>query len=217
MSSSSVARSVGESTCADRRRKDTHLRALIRGLHPQRIYLGWSDDLEDRSLADDLASAHAPPPSRSSISGQQLGSSRFTTDGAGYAAMRSDGKAWPDHVHGLAGPVSLAGSVSRSSGWRLEKADQLTDGVVAMLWMAKRKLVVDFVLIAASRARLRQVSGSLEIPDQLCGRSFRHADGLRDVPEASSRVGGDAHQHVCVVGDEPPNMVIITGNIVHEK
>jgi hypothetical protein len=88
------------------------------------------------------------------------------------------------------------------AGRRLEEADQLTDGVVAVPGMAKGKVVVDFVLIAASDARLCQVAGSLEIPDQLRGGSFGHADGLRDVCEARARVGGDAHEHVRVVGDE---------------
>jgi hypothetical protein len=99
---------------------------------------------------------------------------------------------------------------------RLEEADQLTDGVVAVLGMAKGKFVVDFVLIAASGARLCQVAGSLEIPDQLRGGSFGHADGLRDVSEARARVGGDAHEHVRVVGDEAPNMILFTGNTSHE-
>ena len=106
--------------------------------------------------------------------------------------------------------------MSPPSGWRLEKADQLTDGVVAVMGMAKWELVVDFVLVAASVARLRQVAGSLEALDQLSGRSFRDANGLCDVSEARVGGGGDACEDVRVVGDEAPSMVAVTGNISHE-
>ena len=82
--------------------------------------------------------------------------------------------------------------------------------------MAKWQFVVDFVLIAASVARLRQVAGSLEVLDQLGGRSFRDTDGLRDVSEAGAGVGSEAYEHVCVVGDEGPSMITITGIISHE-
>jgi hypothetical protein len=108
-------------------------------------------------------------------------------------------------------------SVSPSSGWRFEKADQLADGVVAVLGMAKWELVVDFVLIAASLAGLRQVAGALEILDQLSGRSFRDAYGLRNVSEACTGIGRDAYEHVRVVGDKGPTTVSITGNAFHES
>jgi len=50
-------------------------------------------------------------------------------------------------------PVSLVGSVSGSGGWWFEEADQLTDGVVAVLWMAEWELVVDFVVARGLRHR----------------------------------------------------------------
>jgi len=102
------------------------------------------------------------------------------------------------------------------AGRPLKEADQLTDGVVLVLGMAKRELVMDLVLIAASASRLRQIAGAFEIPDQLCRPSLCHADGLRDVPETRARVGGNAHQHVRVVSQEPPSMTIVTGIILHE-
>jgi hypothetical protein len=120
-------------------------------------------------------------------------------------------------VANLGGSAALAGSVSPSSGWRFEKADQLADGVVAVLGMAKWELVVDFVLIAASLAGLRQVAGALEILDQLSGRSFRDAYGLRNVSEACTGIGRDAYEHVRVVGDKGPTMVFITGNAFHKS
>jgi len=117
---------------------------------------------------------------------------------------------------GLRWPSDTDFDTVSPAGRPLKEADQLTDGVVTVLGMAKRKLVMDFVLIAASVSRLRQIAGAFEIADQLCRRSFCHADGLSDVPETRVWVGSDAHQHVRVVGDEPPNMIIITGNTVHE-
>jgi hypothetical protein len=89
--------------------------------------------------------------------------------------------------------------------------------VVAVLGMAKWELVVDFVLIAASLACLRQVAGALEVLDQLSGRSFRDAHGLCDVSETYTGISGDAYEHVSVVGDEGPTVVTITGNIFHES
>ena len=115
------------------------------------------------------------------------------------------------------GSAALAGSASPSSGWRFEKADQLADGVVAVLGMAKWELVVDFVLIAASLAGLRQVAGALEILDQLSGRSFRDAYGLCNVSEACTGIGREAYEHVRVVGDKGPRMFVITGNALHES
>jgi hypothetical protein len=82
--------------------------------------------------------------------------------------------------------------------------------------MAKWQLVMDFVPIATAGARLRQVSGVFEIPDQLGGSSFSHTDGLCDVSQARTRVGGDTRQHMRVVGDEVPNMILIVGNTSHE-
>ena len=76
---------------------------------------------------------------------------------------------------------------------------------------------MDFVLIAASGSRLRHVAGLLEILDQLSGRSFRDADGLCNVSEASPGIGRQAYEHVRIVGDESPRMVVITGNMFHES
>lgn len=107
--------------------------------------------------------------------------------------------------------------MSPPSGWSGEKADQLTDGVMAVLRMAKRELVMDLVTVAASMPCLRQVAGLLEVLDQLGGGPFRDAHRLRDVSEARAWIGGEAYEHMRVVGDEPPGMITITGSTFHER
>ena len=77
--------------------------------------------------------------------------------------------------------------------------------------MAKRKVGVDFVRVAASVARLRQVAGLLEVVDDLRGRPFSDADGGGDVSEPRARVDGDALEHVRVVRHEPPEMIAFSG------
>lgn len=78
--------------------------------------------------------------------------------------------------------------------------------------MTKGELVVDNIVIAASAPRLCQVAGLLEVVDQLSGSAFSDADGLRDVSETRTGIDREAYEHVRVVGDEDPRMVVITGN-----
>ncbi len=79
--------------------------------------------------------------------------------------------------------------------------------MMAMLSMTKRKLVVNLVTVAASVPDLREVARLLEVADDPGDRSFRDADRGGDVSEACVRIGGDALEHVPVVGHEPPGMV----------
>jgi hypothetical protein len=95
-----------------------------------------------------------------------------------------------------------------SVGRRLEESDQLTDGVVAVLRVAEWEFAVHFVLVAASDAGLGQVAGLLQLADDLPDGSFGDADGGCDVPQASPRVVRDAREHVRVVGDEPPPVIV---------
>jgi hypothetical protein len=104
----------------------------------------------------------------------------------------------------------------RGAAWSLrsrpfEEADQIANGVVTVEGVAKRKFVVDFVVVAASVAGFRQIAGSLELGDDLCRGSFRDADGGGDVSEPHSGVGDDAFQHVRVVSHEPPKMIGVSG------
>ena len=106
--------------------------------------------------------------------------------------------------------ASRSGLVLR--GRPFEEADQVANGVVTVAGVAKRKFVVDFVVVAASVAGFRQIPGSLELGDDLCRGSFRDTDGGGDVSEPRSGVGRDAFQNVRVVGHEPPKMVSISGS-----
>jgi hypothetical protein len=106
------------------------------------------------------------------------------------------------------GPLG-AGRFFRSR--RLEKPDQIANPVVAVPGMAKWKLVMYFVKVPAPVASLGQVTGSLEVLDDLRSRPFGDSNGFGDVSEARGRVGGDVFEHVRVVGDESPAMVCFSG------
>ena len=73
--------------------------------------------------------------------------------------------------------------------------------------MTKRKVVVEFVSVAPSLARLRQIAGLFEVADDLGRSSLRDPYGRRDVSQSDRGLNGDALEHVRVVGDEPPLMV----------
>jgi SAM-dependent methyltransferase len=113
----------------------------------------------------------------------------------------------PDGSQGSGSSRQLVAVRSRS----FEEPDQVADRVVAVPGVAKRKLVVHLVTVAASVAGLRQIAGVLEVVDDLCRRSFGDADRARDVPEARARLGGDAFEHVRMVGHEPPEVVSFSG------
>lgn len=82
--------------------------------------------------------------------------------------------------------------------------------MVAVLWVAKRKIAVHLVVVSASAAGPRQVPGFLKIFDDLSHCSFGDSDRRGDIPEAGSSVAGNAFEHVRVVRDEPPEMVLIS-------
>ena len=76
-----------------------------------------------------------------------------------------------------------------------------------MMRVAKRKLAVDLVTVPASVAGFGQVAGVLQVSHDLRGGSLCDADALGDVSEPRARIGGNALEHVRVVGHEPPEMV----------
>ena len=81
---------------------------------------------------------------------------------------------------------------------------------MAVLWVAKREPVMDLVMVPAAIAGLAQVAGLLQVADDLRCGSFGDADRFGDVPKSRGRVGRDAFEHVSVVGDESPEMVILS-------
>ena len=90
---------------------------------------------------------------------------------------------------------------------RAEKPDEIADGVVAVLRVAKRKSVMDLVAIPASVARPRQVPGFREFADDLRGRSLGDADRQSYVSQSCGRLLGDDREHVGVVRDEAERVI----------
>lgn len=101
--------------------------------------------------------------------------------------------------------------------WCLEEPDQLTDGVVAVLRMAKRELAVELVPIAAPVTRLREVTGLLEVGNDLRRASLGDSNRGGDVPEPHGWVGSDTRQDVSVIRDEAPRMISFTRIYLHES
>jgi hypothetical protein len=116
----------------------------------------------------------------------------------------------PTALDVCAGAETALIAAGSGRGTVFEEPDQVADRVVAVPRVAKRKLVVHFVMVPASVTGLGQVAGLLEVIDDLGRRSFGDADGDGDVSEASGRVRGDAFEDVRVVGDEPPKMVCLS-------
>ena len=113
---------------------------------------------------------------------------------------------------GEAGGANLLGAARFLRSRRFEEPDQIANSVVAVPGMAKRKLVVHFVKVPAPVAGLGQVTGSLEVIDDLRSRPFGDSNRCGDVSEARGRVGGDVFEHVRMVGDESPMMIWLSGS-----
>lgn len=94
--------------------------------------------------------------------------------------------------------------------WYFEKPDQVADGVVAVLWVTKRKVRVQLVAVAASFAGPRQVARLLEIVDDRRCRSFGDAYGGGDVSQSCRRICGEALEDVSVVCHESPEMILFS-------
>jgi hypothetical protein len=102
----------------------------------------------------------------------------------------------------------VLGPVGSVSGRWLEEADQFADGAVLVVGVAERELVMDLVLVAAPVAGLGHVAGLFELVDDVGRRAFGYADVGGDVSHPERGVGGDAREHMGVVGDEPPEVVV---------
>ena len=118
----------------------------------------------------------------------------------------------------MGAPEGQAGTGSGASATRApvlrrraEKPDEIADRVVAVLGVAKRKLVVDLVAIPASVARPRQVTRFLQLADDLRDRSLGDSDRRGHVSQPSGRIRGDDREHVSMVRDEAEGMIAITG------
>jgi hypothetical protein len=92
---------------------------------------------------------------------------------------------------------------------RAEKPDEITDGVVAVLGVAKRKLVMDLVAVPASVARPRQVPGFFELANDLRDRSLGDTDRDGYVSQPCGRLLGDDCEHVRVVRYEAKRVICV--------
>jgi hypothetical protein len=102
--------------------------------------------------------------------------------------------------------LPLAGARRR----RLKKSDQLADRTVAVMRVSEREVAVHLVAVAAAVAGLGQVAGLFQISHDLGCRAFGDADLQGDVAEPKRRVGGDALEHVGMVGYESKRMIAIS-------
>ena len=110
-------------------------------------------------------------------------------------------------------PPALSATATRFalvSLWCFEKPDEVAHCVMAVLRMAKWKLVVNLITVATSLPPFRQVAGLLKVVNDRHRRSFGNADRGGDVSEPCVRVGGDPLQHVRVVRQEPPTMITVS-------
>jgi hypothetical protein len=93
---------------------------------------------------------------------------------------------------------------------RSEKLDQIANGVVAVLGVAKRKLVMYLVAIPPSVARLRHVARFLELADDLRDGPLSDADRRGHVSQPCGRLVRDDLEHVSVVRHETERMISFT-------
>jgi hypothetical protein len=81
-------------------------------------------------------------------------------------------------------------------------------------WESRRldfPLTVDLISVATSDTCLGEITGLLEIVDDLNRRSLRDPYLLRDVPQARVRVHGDVGEHVAVVRHQAPTRICVSG------
>ena len=111
---------------------------------------------------------------------QLLGSGRFTTDRAGYAAMRAYAKAWPHRVWAVEG----ANGVGRPLAQRLlESGEQVVDVPAKLAARVRlfdtghnrktdaRRPLIAIVALRTKTLRVLRPDGELEALRMLCDRS----------------------------------------------
>ena len=76
--------------------------------------------------------------------------------------------------------------------------------------MAEGQLAVDLVVVTTAGSGLGQVTGLLELADDVGCRPLGDPDLDRDVPEPERRVGGDALEDVRVIRYESKRMIAIS-------
>ena len=118
------------------------------------------------------------------------GSPVRTDDDGGHSTLQRDG-----------GGLQCQSIVPLARTRRLEELDQIAHPVVTVPRMAKREFVMHFVKVPAPVSALGQVTGSLEVIDDLRSRALGDSNRFGDVSEAGGRVSGNGFEHMRVIGD----------------
>jgi hypothetical protein len=95
----------------------------------------------------------------------------------------------------------------------VQETEQVFDCPMAKAWVPKPQTGVNLIPVPPSVADLRQVPGGLEVGHDACHGSLGHPHLVRDITQPPRRLGVDALEHMCVVRDEPPAMVVARNRI----
>ena len=95
----------------------------------------------------------------------------------------------------------------------MQETEQVFDCPMAMAWVPKPQTGMNLIPVPPSVADLRQVPGGLEVGHDACHGSLGYPHLFCDITEPPRRLGVDALEHMCVVRDEPPAMVVARNRI----
>jgi len=95
-----------------------------------------------------------------------------------------------------------------TAGWLVgaEELEKIADLHSLLRGVAHVHVRVDSVLISSSFARSLDVSGFGEVGEDPLGRALGDPDLRGDISHPDVRGGGDAEEHLSVVGEESPGV-----------
>ena len=76
--------------------------------------------------------------------------------------------------------------------------------VIALAWMAERKIRIDYVAVACANPMALDVPGVFQVVDDAVRRTLGDADTLGNVAQSHLRIACQAEKHMRVVGEEGP-------------
>jgi hypothetical protein len=104
----------------------------------------------------------------------------------------------------------LAPGFALSRALRLEKMEELADLVVGLGCVPHLEVSVEVVAIAPPDLLALHVAGLDQIGDDPLRCPFGDPDHLREIPEPNVGILSDTEQHLRVVREEPPAVVVFT-------